>query len=154
MKHQDGSKGFLSEWASVLAGCLNCPLIPKKLRRQGQDVRSQIMHKLVLLVLWVVPLANFWCLQECLVQTAITELNVPVCGVGRKTEFKLSLKGREGRTCSESFTGSLHIRQWISIWTCLLGLRFTVKLSHLEMCEGVRQCFGAKSDHMFVICSK
>ena len=82
-------KAFLSEWASMLAGRLNCPLITKKLRREGQSIRSRIMHKLVLLVLSLIPLADFWCLKEHLFQTAITKLNVSVPGVDRKIGFKL-----------------------------------------------------------------
>lgn len=69
------------------------------------------MHKLVLLMLSLIPLAYFWCLKEHLFRTAVTELNVGVPGVGRKIGFKVSLKGREGRACSKSFIGSLHIRQ-------------------------------------------
>lgn len=69
------------------------------------------MHELVLLVLSLILLADFWCLKEHPFQTATTELNVSIPGAGGKVGFKLSLKGREGRTCFESFIESLRIRQ-------------------------------------------
>lgn len=69
------------------------------------------MNKLVLLVPPLMSLSDSWCAKEHLFQTAITELNVSVPGGSRKLGFKLSLKGREGRTCWEAVVGSLHLRQ-------------------------------------------
>ena len=43
-------------------------------------------------MLSLIPPDDFWCFEEHLFQTAITELNVGVPGVGRKIGFKLSLR--------------------------------------------------------------